>query len=125
MKGFGAVGGRDAGGVEQVFRTPRNAVERSAIMAGRNLCVCAFRLLKRVVASKGDDAVNPGIESLDARKIDASEPFAGQPARFDPAREFSERSKGDLLVAARQRACICATTDELVAAWARGGAGEG
>ena len=41
---LGAVGGGDAGGIEQIFCAPGNAVQRSAILSGGNFLVGVLRL---------------------------------------------------------------------------------
>ena len=62
-EGLGAVGGGDAGGVEQVLCAPGNAVERAAIMAGGNFSVGAAGLLESVIGQEGDDAAELWIEA--------------------------------------------------------------
>ena len=69
---LGAVGGGDAGGVEQVLRAPGNAVQRAAILAGGDLLVGLPRLRQRQIARERDDAAQFGIEARDAVEIDVA-----------------------------------------------------
>jgi len=48
-----------------------------------------------VVASKGDDAVQFGIEALDAFEIDVNEMGAFELPGLDPVREMMDRGVGD------------------------------
>ncbi len=66
LEGFGAVGGGDVGGVEEIFCAPGDAVEWAAVVAGGDLGVGGFGLGEGVVAGEGDDAVDLGIEAFDA-----------------------------------------------------------
>ncbi len=65
-----AVGGGNAGGIEQVLRAPWNAVQRTTIFARGNLLVGLPRLLEGVVARERDDAAQLGIEAFEAMQID-------------------------------------------------------
>ena len=71
-EGLGAVGGGDAGGVEQVLAAPGNAVQRAAIFSGGDFLVGLLRLCESEIAGEGDDAAQLGIELLDAVEIDVA-----------------------------------------------------
>ncbi len=64
--GLRSVGGGDAGGVEQILRAPRNAVERPAVFSGGDFLVGGLRMGKGGVARERDDTVEFGIELLEA-----------------------------------------------------------
>ena len=68
LEGLSAVGGGNVGGVEEVFCAPGDAVEWAAVVAGGDFGVGGFGLCEGVVAGEGDDAVDLGIEALDARR---------------------------------------------------------
>ena len=112
---LGAVGGGDAGGVEQVFRAPGNAVQRAAIFAGGDFGVGLLRLCEGVIARERDDATQLGIEALQALEIDAGEALGGELARFDPARKLGDRREGDVFVVGGQRPGIGFRAHEAVA----------
>ena len=63
---LGAPGGRNAGGVEQVFAAPRDAVQRAAIFAGGDFGVGLLGLLQGEVARERDDAAQRGIKFFEA-----------------------------------------------------------
>ena len=69
---LGAVGGRDAGGIEQIFAAPGDAVQRAAIFAGGDFDVGLFGLRERQVARQRDDAAQLGIEALEALEINVA-----------------------------------------------------
>ena len=112
-----AIGGRDAGGIEKILGAPRNAVQRPAILAGRDFRVGLFGLLERQVASQRDHAAQLGIELLQPLEIDLSQPLGGKLALLDPARKLCHRGEGDVCVICRQRARIVVAADKLVALW--------
>ena len=70
---LGAVGGGDAGGVEQVLPAPGDAVERAAVVSGGDLTVGLLRLPEGQVACERDDAAQLGIEALQPVEIDLGE----------------------------------------------------
>jgi hypothetical protein len=83
---FGAVGGGNAGGVQKILRAPRYAMQRAAIVSGGNLAVGLLGLRQSQVAGERDNAVQLGIEALQAVQIRAREALRRELARFDPAR---------------------------------------
>ena len=102
-EGLGAVGGGDAGGVEQVLAAPGDAVQWAAVMSGGDLGVGLLRLFEGEVAGQGDDATQLGIELLEAVEIDVCKPLRGEPAVLDPLRELGDWGERDVLVARGQR----------------------
>jgi hypothetical protein len=80
---LGAVGGRDAGGIDQILGAPRDAVQRAAILSGGDLHVGLFGLRQRQVARERDDAAQLGVEALQAVQIDIGEALGGELARLD------------------------------------------
>ncbi len=70
---FGPIGGANASGVEQVFCTPWDAVERTTVVSGGNLLVGLAGLREREFAGESDDAVELGIEALQAVEINIGE----------------------------------------------------
>ena len=97
-EGLGAVGGGDVGGVEEILCAPGDAVERAAVVAGGDFGVGGFGLGEGVVASEGDDAVQFGVEALDAFEIDVDEMGAFELPGLDPVREMVDGGVGDGLV---------------------------
>ena len=95
LEGLGAPGGGDIGGVEEIFCAPGNAVKGAAVVPGGDFGVGGFGLREGVVASECDDAVDLGIEALDACEVDLGEAGAGEFAGFDPAGELVDRGEGD------------------------------
>src|SRR5258707_15085338 len=85
-----AVGGRNSGGVEKIFHTPGDSMQRSAVMSGGDFFVSFLRLRECQVARECDDAVQPGIELLKALQINAGETIRGQLALIDPARKLGQ-----------------------------------
>ena len=63
---LGAVGRGDAGRVEQVLHAVRDAVQRTAVLPGRDLGVGLLRLRQREVRRQRDDAAQLRIERVDA-----------------------------------------------------------
>ena len=112
---LGAVGGRDAGGIDQIFGAPRDAVQRTAILAGSDLQVRLFGLRQGQVAGERDHAAQLGVEALDAVQIDAREALGGEFARLDPVRELRHRREGKVLIGGRQRVRGGFGTDESIA----------
>ena len=92
-EGLGAVGGGDAGGVEQIFAAPGDAVQRAAIFSGGDFAVGLFGLREGEVARQGDDAAQLGIEAVDALEINVGEALGSELSRFDPARELGYGAK--------------------------------
>ena len=70
-KGLGAIRGGNARGVQKVLRAPWNAMQRSAILAGRDFLIGTLGLGERQFAGKRDDATQLGIELLQTRQVDA------------------------------------------------------
>ena len=101
--GLRAVGGGNAGGIQQVLRAPGNAVQRSAIMAGGNFGVGLAGLVESVFAREGDDAVQFGIKALDAANVDFSQARGGELAALDPARKLGDGCEGDVFFSGRKR----------------------
>ena len=66
---LGAIGCRNAGGIHQVLRAPRNPVERAAILAGGDLLVGLPGLRQRQVAGQRDDAAQLGVEALQSFEV--------------------------------------------------------
>ncbi len=60
-EGLGAVGGGDAGSVEEIFRSPGDTVEWAAIVTRGCFGIGFLCLLEGVVGGEGDDAVQFGI----------------------------------------------------------------
>ena len=63
---LGAVRGGDSGGVEQIFRSPRNSVKWAAVVSGTDFFVRLFSLRESQVARQRDYAVQLGIELLES-----------------------------------------------------------
>ena len=61
---LGAVGGGNAGGVQQILGAPRYAMQWAAIVSGGNLAVGLLGLRQRQIAGERDDAAQLGIEAL-------------------------------------------------------------
>jgi len=95
LEGLGTVGGGDVGGVEEVFCAPGDAVEWAAVVSGGDFGIGCFGLCEGVVAGEGDDAVDLGIEALDAGEVDLGEAGAGEFAGLDPAGEMVDGGEGD------------------------------
>ena len=72
---FGTVGRANAGGIEQVFAAPGNAVERAAIFSGGDFGVGLFGLREGEVSCERDDAAELGIEAFDAFQINLRQAF--------------------------------------------------
>jgi hypothetical protein len=60
-EGFCPIGGGDAGRIEEIFGSPWNAMQRTAIVAGGDLAVGGASLFECMVRRKGDDAVQFGL----------------------------------------------------------------
>ncbi len=123
FEGLGAVGGGDVGGVEEIFCAPGDAVEWAAVVAGGDFGVGGIGLREGVVAGEGDDAVDPGIEALDAFEVDLGEAGAGEFAGLDPAGEMVDGSEGDGFVGGGEWR-VGFGAEELVFGGTGGGAGE-
>ena len=67
----------------------------AAVLAGGDLGVSGFGLCEGVVTSESDDAVDLGVELLDAFEIDMDEVGALELAGLDPVREMVNRGVGD------------------------------
>ena len=93
----------DAGGVEEVLGAPRDAMERTAVAAGRDLGVGLLRLGEGQLTREGDGAVDLRLEALETLEVDPGQALRGEDAGLDPAGEGRESGEGDVLVAARQR----------------------
>src|SRR5258708_20597077 len=72
---LGAVGGRNTGGVEQIFRAPRNAVERSSVVTRGNFFVCLLRLCEGELARERNYAMQFGIEFFQPLHVNAGNPL--------------------------------------------------
>jgi hypothetical protein len=106
---------QDAGSIQEVFGAPRNPVQRPSILTGGNFFVGPLGLRQRQLARQRDHTVQFGIEPLQPRQVDLSEPLRGKFALLDPARQVSHRSEGDIRIAFGQRTRIYAAADESVA----------
>src|SRR5580704_19347342 len=111
-KGFRAVGGRDACGVEQIFRTPRNAVQRPAILSGSNLLVGLLGLFQRMFLGQRDHAAELRIVLFQSCEIDGRQPLRGELPGLNPARKLGDVSKCDVFVVYRKWAGIGIAADE-------------
>src|ERR1019366_7157285 len=69
-KRLGAIGCRNARRVEKIFGSPRDAMQRTAILAGCDFPVSVLGLCKRVLAGGRDDATQLGIELLQTREVE-------------------------------------------------------
>ena len=116
-EGLGAVGGWNAGRVQQIFAAPGNAVQWATIFSGGDFCVGLFRLFQREVAGQRDYAVQLGIKPLEAFQINVGEALGGELSGFDPARELSDGGKGNVFVACGEWARIGLAADESVTLW--------
>src|SRR5258708_11011514 len=95
---LGAVRGRNSGGVEQIFRAPRNAVERSSVVSRGNFFVCLFRLCKGEFARESNYAMQFGIELFQPLQINAGKPVGSEFALLDPTRNPRTGNEGDVFV---------------------------
>src|SRR5205085_10275847 len=68
---LGAVCGRDTGGVDEVFSAPRDAVQRSAVLARGDLLVGLPGLSERQLACQRDDTPQLRIEAFQAVQIES------------------------------------------------------
>ena len=89
---FCPVGCWNAGGVEEVFCAPGNAVKRAAIFAGGYFTIGLARLFESVIFGQRDYAAQFRIEALKAIQIDAGESLGGDLARLDPAGKLLDGS---------------------------------
>src|SRR5882757_10107989 len=78
------VSGGNAGGIEQVFCTPRDSMQRAAILASGDLLVCFFRLSQRQFAGERDHTMQLAVSLLQSLEIDLRQPLGGQLATLDP-----------------------------------------
>ena len=74
-------------------------MQRAAIMAGGDFLVGLACLGEGVIAGESNDAMQFGIETLQAIEIDAGEALGGQRLGFDPARKLGHGGIGDGFVA--------------------------
>ena len=108
-------GGRNVGGIEQVFNAVGNAVQRAAILPSSDLRIRLFRLRQGMVGGQGDHAAQLGIVLLQAVQINLSEPRGSNFLLLDPLREFRHRRKGNVRIACWQRARVGRAAHEAVA----------
>ncbi len=102
-EGLGAPGRLDPLRVEEVLRSPRNSVERAAVLSRFDLRVRAAGLRQRQVFRQRDDALQLRIEPLDPLEVDPCQPLGAQGPSLDPARQGRDGREGDVLVAPGQR----------------------
>jgi len=112
--GFGAPGGGDPGGVEEVFGTPGDAVEGAAVVAGGYFLVGLPGLGQGVVGGEGDDAAELGVEVLETGEVDIGEALGGEGAVLDPAGEGGDGGVGDVGFVGGERWGWDGGTDEVV-----------
>ena len=112
---LGAPCGRDVGGVEQILHAKRNAVQRAAVLALRDLGVGLFCLGQGNVARERDDAMELLVELGDSCQVDICQALGAQLAMLDPARELRDRGKGDVIVARGERPGVARAAHEPVA----------
>ena len=82
----------------KILPAPRDAMQRTAVVSGGDLAIGLLGLRKGQVPGERDDAVQLGIEALQAIQIQAREALRCELARFDPSRQERQRSEGDVLV---------------------------
>src|ERR1700734_3012424 len=85
LKRFRAVGCANPGGIEKILRSPGNAVQRSAVVAGSDLLVSFLGLCERQLTRQCNDAVQLRIEFLEPFPINTREPARRELSLFDPA----------------------------------------
>ncbi len=93
--------------VEEVLDAPRDAVERAAVLSGRDLGVGApapARARVSVVSVMTQRSF--AVEAGEPVEVDARQPLGGQRPRLDPARQRGDRRERDVLVLLRQRAGV-------------------
>ena len=61
-------GGANARGIEQVFQSDRNTVQRAAPVTGHDFGFGLARLVERQIAGDGDERVENRIQPLDTRE---------------------------------------------------------
>jgi hypothetical protein len=93
---LGAIGGGDAGCVEEIFAAPGDAVQRAAVVAGGDLAIGLAGLIERDLGRGGDDAAQGGVVVRDAVEIDPGQALGGDLFCGDPMGEMGERGEGDL-----------------------------
>ena len=109
-----SVGRRNARRVEQILATPRNAVQRSAIIAGGDFLIGLPGLLDRQFARQCDHAMQLRIKLLEPLEINVGQPLRSKLARLNPARELGHWSKRNIFISRGQRARIALAADEPV-----------
>src|SRR5579883_2477184 len=122
-KRFGAVGGGNAGGVEEILAAPGNAVERSAVLAGGDFSVGLLGLLESKVFRQRDNAAEFGIVFLETVKINLREARGGDLLGFDPVRKMGDGREGDSFVTFGKRGSGVAA-EEAVLGWSNMHAGQ-
>jgi collagen type III alpha len=122
-EGLGAIGGGNAGGVEEVFGAPGDAVEGTAVVASGHFLIGAAGLLEGVVGGEGDDAVEPGVEAAEAVEVDLREALGGELAALDPAGELMNGGVGNVFVGGGERTGVGGGAEEAVAGGTGGLAG--
>src|SRR5258708_11483585 len=121
--GFGAIGGGDSRGVQQIFSTPGNAVKRAAIFSGGDFRVGLLGLREGQIFGERDDAAEFRIELLETLQIDLREALGSDLVSLDPAREAGNRSGGYFVFVFWERGGVGFCAGELVAI--RGGLAAG
>ena len=82
--------GTDTRGVDIVFQSDRNAVKRSAELAGELLRIEIPRLGNRLIPQNGDERIQLGVIGLDAGKAGFGELHRGHGPRSNTGGGFAE-----------------------------------
>jgi hypothetical protein len=90
------------------------AMQWASVVSGGDLAVGLLGLRQGQLAGERDDAVQLGIEALQAVQIDACKAFRRELARFDPAGQLRHRSESDVLVSGRKGALRAGCADEAI-----------
>ena len=112
---LGAVGGGNAGRVEEIFSAPGNAVKRATVLSGSDFFVGFFGLGEREIARESNDASELGIELLYAVQVDLREALGSEFVLLDPAGKLRDRGEGDIRIVGRQRAGLALGADKVIA----------
>src|SRR5262245_11422454 len=97
--GLGAVSRRDTCGIEEIFGSPGNSVQRTAVSAGGDLTVGLPRLSQGELFGEGDDAAQSLVVVGDARQINSRQLLGSQPTRPQPLRQLPDRRERDVSLA--------------------------
>ena len=87
---------RKSGDRDDVLAPPRHAVQRPAVLPGRDLLVGLLRLLHRQFVGVGDDEVERGVEAAETIEIHARELDRRHLTRLEQLREVRERPERDV-----------------------------